>query len=385
MVKRIKVAILVDEYFGGANTAFGGYGFLARELIAKYLPCDDIEVEVLLKKDTSKNRLWPKEYLVDGVKVYRLAAKVLDPINRWFLKKKNYDVFLSIELTTQSANILSLVEPEKRKVIHWIQDPRPMGDWEEIHTVKLFPEQTYWDENVYDFVHKAYLSGKTTFISQAHCLNEKARELYQLHRTVPIQYVPNPINIDDNFKLLDHKPQKKKIVFLGRIESVKRGWLFCEIAKQMPHHEFYVLGKSFRESERNKKVLDQYKSLPNLHFVGHVEGEEKNNYLKEAAILVNTSIHEALPVSFLEALSYGTLLVSCQNPDDLTSQFGRFTGTVIGDGFEKVPLFVEAINELMNDDALRYELGSKAIYYIKQNHNISSFQSVLRKLIREHC
>jgi hypothetical protein len=28
------------------------------------------------------------------------------------------------------------------------------------------------------------------------------------------------------------------IIFLGRIESVKRGWLFCEIAKKMPEYEF---------------------------------------------------------------------------------------------------------------------------------------------------
>ncbi|WP_243880187.1 hypothetical protein [Shewanella algae] len=45
-MSKLRVALLVDEYFGGAKTKFGGYGFLARHLVAKYLPGDDIDVEV---------------------------------------------------------------------------------------------------------------------------------------------------------------------------------------------------------------------------------------------------------------------------------------------------------------------------------------------------
>ena len=39
---------------------------------------------------------------------------------------------------------------------------------------------------------------------------------------------------------------------------------------------------------------------------------------------------------FLEALSYGTVLVSNRNPEDLTSKFGIHIGDVLGDGFDKV-------------------------------------------------
>ncbi|WP_262409353.1 hypothetical protein [Shewanella algae] len=60
-MSKLRVALLVDEYFGGAKTKFGGYGFLARHLVAKYLPGDDIDVEVLLKKDCGKVRLIPKQ------------------------------------------------------------------------------------------------------------------------------------------------------------------------------------------------------------------------------------------------------------------------------------------------------------------------------------
>nr|EIL2149338.1 glycosyl transferase [Acinetobacter baumannii] len=46
----IRVGLIIDEFFGGANTAFGGYGFLARNHIAKYIPNADIQIDVLLGK-----------------------------------------------------------------------------------------------------------------------------------------------------------------------------------------------------------------------------------------------------------------------------------------------------------------------------------------------
>ena len=56
-----------------------------------------------------------------------------------------------------------------------------------------------------------------------------------------------------------------------------------------------MLGQTFREKSQNESIMAGYRDIPNLHFVGHVEGEEKMKYIREAKILVNTSIHEALP------------------------------------------------------------------------------------------
>lgn len=55
-MSKLKVALLVDEYFGGTGTVYGGYGFLARHLIAKHLPNENIEVEVLIKKKTAASK-----------------------------------------------------------------------------------------------------------------------------------------------------------------------------------------------------------------------------------------------------------------------------------------------------------------------------------------
>ena len=94
-----------------------------------------------------------------------------------------------------------------------------------------------------------------------------------------------------------------------------------------------------------------------------------------------TSIHEALTITFLLALSFGTLLVSNRNPEDLTEKFGIHVGDVLGDGFDKVDLFVDAIKKLMLDDSKREILGKQAIQYIKEKHRVSNFKKNMRATI----
>ncbi|CCW30409.1 glycosyltransferase family 4 protein [Xenorhabdus nematophila] len=373
---KIRVGLIVDEFFGAANTRLGGYGYLARNYIAKYLPDDNFEFEVLLGK--SKSYFFAEKHTVDNVSLYRL------PRRKWFarqwLKKKNYDIYFSVELTY--SHVLENEPSKDKKLILWIQDPRPMYEWDEIFTVKLIPETSYYNQKIYDLVHDWYKHDRVKFISQAHCLNEKAKDLYKLDSDVQIDYIPNPIDFDEKFDITTHI-KKNMIVFLGRIASVKRGWLFCEIAKRMPEYDFYVLGKIYREDDKNHEIMANYNDISNLYFTGHIEGEEKNTYLRDAKILVNTSIHEALPVSFLEALSFGTLLVSNRNPDELTSKFGIDVGEVLGDGFDKVDLFVSAIKELMRDDIKREDLAQQAVDYIRNHHSNSDFISKIHKIIKE--
>ena len=374
----IKIALLVDEYFGAANTAYGGYGFLARNLIAKYLPDENVCLDVLLKRGARK--IFATEYMVDGVSVYEIPRKTFFA-RRW-LKKQSYDLFLSIELTSSSYDVLRFVD--NPRLLLWIQDPRPWYEWREIFTVKLFPETCYWDSKVYEYVHELERQGCVSFISQASFLNEKARDLYRLKDDTPIKLLRNPIDAS----LVDEsclEGKKDVVIFLGRIESVKRGWMFCEIAKRLPEYEFRVLGQSFREKCKNDEIIKKYYGITNLKFEGHVSGEIKAKHLREAKLLINTSIHEALPVSFLEAMLYGVLLVSNRNPDGLTERFGIWVGDVLGDGFDVVDKFVDAIQKILNDEARRYDLSREAQLYVKRFHDRNLIIPNLRNEILNLC
>lgn len=373
MKKKIKVALLIDEFFGGAGTAFGGYGFLARKYIAKYIPCDNISVDVLLGRGGHK--FTPRKWHVDDVDLYRLPRKHW--ASRMFLRKKNYDVYLSIELTDDW--VLRHETNKNKRLILWVQDPRPWSEWREIQTMKLLPEPCYYNQSLYDFVNKLYRKNRVTFVSQGVSLNDKAKDLYRLSEDMEIQFLPNPVDINDGKNLLANK--QDKIIFLGRVEDVKRGWIFCEVAKRMPEYQFHVLGKINTQKEKTRDFWEQYKNIPNLHFEGHVDGNKKEQFLREAKILMNTSIHEGVPISFLEALSYGCCLVSNRNPDNLSSNFGIWVGNVLGDGFDKIDLYVNAIKDLMTNDTKREKLACAGRKYIEETHNIPRFVNDLRTLI----
>lgn len=372
--KKLRVALLIDEFFGGAGTAFGGYGALARKYIAKYLPCNNIKVDVLL--GNGGNRFTTRKYHVDDVDLYRLPRKHW--ASRLFLRRKNYDIYLSIELT--SDWVLKHETNIHKKLILWIQDPRPKYEWDEIATMTLMPEPNYYNQTIYDLVHNLAMDGRVRFVSQGHFLNQKAIDLYRLPKNTNIQYMPNPIEIDSEFDVEKYN-KKNMIIFLGRLEDVKRGWLFCETAKLLPEYDFWVLGKINTLKAQTANFWDKYKDIPNLHFAGHVDGDKKNQFLKDAKILMNTSIHEGLPVSFLEAMSYGCALVSNRNPDDLTSKFGIWTGDILGNGFEQIDLYVDAIKALMTNEEKRKKLGIAARKYVEEIHNVSDFITEMRNVI----
>lgn len=96
--------------------------------------------------------------------------------------------------------------------------------------------------------------------------------------------------------------------------------------------------------------------------------------------MVNTSIHEAIPVSFLEAVSYGLKILNCQNPDDITVNNGYFTGTILGDDFEELEKFQEGLKYCFDNynesEILEY------IKKIRENHNLEKFVTEGRKIIK---
>jgi len=373
----LKVALLVNEFFGAAGTAKGGYGFLARHFVAKHLPAEDLELDVLL--GIGEHRFAEERYEAENVSLYRLPWE--PKFRRRWLRRKQYDAYLSIEF--EYSKILDYEERDDVPLLVWVQDPRPWSEWREINTVQLHREYCYYNQRDYDLVHEWYRQGRVQFATQASFLTPKAIDLYRLPNEVDMPRIANPVEQDDSFDVMRH-PKKNSIIFLGRLDSVKRGWIFCEIARLLPDYEFHVLGSAgVNDHARSASLLESYRGgrVPNLFFHGHVEGEQKQSLLRDAKVLVNTSIHEALPVSFLEALSCGVLIVSNRNPDSLAARFGVWVGEVLGDGIESAPRFASAICTLLSDEATRRKLSEEAVAYVRRQHDVAQSSSALRSAL----
>jgi len=379
------IALLVDEFFGGWDTAIGGYGALARKYICQYIPDDNIQIDLLL--DTSGG-FATQERLVDQTRIYRLPS---DPAKRQsWLDRQGYNLFLSIEMTHPSFRIISEYKTNT-PLLYWIQDPRDLGMYQQrqqtVHRLRdddwgYIKDVSIWMEEIQQ--------RRVCFISQGETLSTIAREMYHIPDEMPIQDLPNPVEMDHDY-ILNDPPKEDKIIFIGRLEAQKRVWMVCEIAKVMPQYEFYILGATGkgRNEIENAQTLEPYRNqdgssrVKNLHFTGHVDGDIKSQHIKTAKLVLNTSIWEGIPVSWLEALSYGTLIVSAFERDNIVGRFGTFVGEVMGDGVDEESLkrFTVAIEYWMTHEFERNSNAQKAIEFIRERHSIDAFTNRMRKAI----
>jgi glycosyltransferase involved in cell wall biosynthesis len=392
---KIRVAVLVGEFFEGSleyHGGFGGYGMLARHYIAKYLPDSEIEIETILGFN---HRSQLEVTVLDGSKKVillpplgtggRLARfgpirNIRGMFDRRSLRRflNSFDVFLGIETMPYNQQVLELVE--RKKLVLYIQDPRPQSEWTELDSViRTDDGSPRPNPLVCAFYRRLVQQDRLAAISQGVDLVKKARDLYDLPQGFPIRLVRNPVEFEDDYDL-QSQVKVNAVLFLGRLDPVKRPWLAMEVAKRMPDVQFYFLGRA--HDEVVPYILHSYQHLPNVRLLGHQSGSIKTELLKKCKILINPSIHEAIPVSFLEALAYGTLIVSCQNPDSLTERFGAFTGKILGDGRDQAELFVKAIRQILVDEPRRAELAERARAYVKQHHNIEAWVKLMREVLR---
>ena len=57
---------------------------------------------------------------------------------------------------------------------------------------------------------------------------------------------------------------------------------------------------------------------------------------------------------------------------------------MLGDGFDKLNLYIDAIDKLMTDEKLRMTLARRATEYIREVHNVPKFIRDLRTVIKSN-
>jgi glycosyltransferase involved in cell wall biosynthesis len=369
------ISIVANEFFDPAVGGMGGFGWIARETSLCLQGYD----ATLGTADDSvlflTGNLAPAANTIDTRVHGRplMFARPMDwPSYTADLRRKNIDVILSIDYRPTYDLPFSAL-PETPMIV-WVQDPRPSDDIEKINTLRV-PGSNVAPKGIepIDCTSLAEVltnSGRTerevVFASPAPSLREKASRTFGLE-VPPLEFLPYPLDFDCGEILKSPKP---RVIFLGRLDPIKRPWIFVELAREFPNVEFLLLG----QSHFHGPGAWQPANVPdNVRFVGHVGGEEKRALLASAWLLVNASIHEALPVSFLEALVFQLPIVSCQNPEEIVSRFGFYTGRFEGTGLDAIPSFREGLTRLLEDDNYRIRLGIAGQAWALENHGRRHF------------
>lgn len=376
--ERIKVGIVANEFFHRELGGIGGFGWAARQvaLLFKERPERGFEAVFL-------NRTLPPagdgvRALAHGTPLITRSGGRLSGVRS--VKTERLDLLLMIDYRP-SYRFFAGALP-RTPIIVWVRDPRTPEDMRKIHTLRIPGAEGVRPQGINEIdctslgtIVRAsrLLARPVLFATPALSLAAKAPDTYGV--TPPeVSLLPNPVEPCSNEIFKSERP---RVVFLGRLDPVKRPWLFAELGARFPEVEFLFMGQNHFEGEG----AWQPEGLPpNVRLLGHVDGAEKLRTLSSAWALVNTSIQEGLAVSFLEALACETPIISCQNTEDVVSRFGIYVGRWDGDGLDALPRFAEALEQFLRDAATRTRLGREGGAWVTENHNQARFLDAFESL-----
>lgn len=385
--ERVHVGFLSDEFSHPELMPFGGYGTTLK-YVTDYCNTGPSHMrgDVLLceRKD------------IPGVLVKRYHNADVVFLPRWpgmrsqiqcsrILARRGINLFVGLD-HYQSYEFYLEHFPAIPWLV-WIKDPKDRLVWEKLATVEL--EIRAWGATtIEELIEQGERRGeslrrmldlsarygrKVLFAAEAKHLADIARRLYALDSMQAFHW-PKPIPVSPEPRSFSSRPS---FLFLARLDPIKRPWIFCELARRFPAADFYLAGTTHHPELMNP-VLEPYRNVSNLKFLGRVDGAEKDRLLKEAWAIINTSIHEGVPVAMLEGFAFGKPTIAALDPDGLTSKFGIFVGERPGNGNDPETLdrFSAAIEHMITAFD-KQGVGREAQNYIARVHSLSSFESAL--------
>lgn len=371
----MRVAILANEFFMPGARRVGGFAWLAREA-SRALRDDGFDVGLLTAELNERDV--GADPLVDGTPLIPRRSSGLAHLRD--VRRSRPDVVLSIDYRANYRRLLALLP--RTPLVVWALDPRPPAVARTISTLRL-PDRE-------DVVPGGAASADTTSLGGVARLARLVQRPMRVPTPAPATVaplVPDAFRVAPSADLLPYplpplpagpKATEPAVAFLARMDPYKRPWLFVELARRLPRVRFLAMGEAYVRDWTPPADLP-----PNLELLGMVDGEAKHERLAAAWALVNTSIHEGLPVSFLEALAHGTPIVSCRDPEGIVSRFGRDIGRFDGSGMQGLDAFERGLREILDDDAERERIAREAPRWVAGRHSPQRFAAAFREIVAD--
>ena len=338
----LSVCFVATELFAWGR--YGGFGRCTRT-IGSELARRGVRVSAVVPRGSGQRHVEK----LDGMTVLSFPLYRY-PFTGSLYRRCDADVYHSEEPSWGSQ--LALAAMPDRRHMTTSQNPKTREDWRLVN--RFYPLRRRVFNALFDGRLKETVRRMDAVYCQARYIIPKVKELYEL-REAP-GFLPNPIEVPRRSM---EKAGEPTVCFLGRFDGKKQPEIFFELARRFPKVRFIALGRAYSEV-RDRRLRHVYASIPNLEMPGFVTEAYKNRILERSWILVNTSIFECLPVSFLEAAAYRCAILSFNNPDGFASEFGFH----VTDGD-----LDRGLRFLLEGDRWR-ERGKKGYAYVSEVHEL---------------
>lgn len=335
---------------------YGGIGKATRD-IATGLVKRGVNVTAIVLRGKNQK---PVEDL-DGIKVYSFPVTSY-PLTGQLYKKIDADIYHSQE-PSWGTTIAMKQLPHKKHIVT-SQNPKNREDWKK--TEKHYPlRRRIFNKTIEPRIRKKIQQTDAVYCQSKH-ITRKTEKLYKL--TTTPQILPNPVKIPKNTPIKAGTPTT---CFLGRLDTEKNPEKYFQLANLHPDIRFLAVGAA-HDTKRDLYLRKEYASISNLDMVGFKSGAEKDNILERSWVLVNTSVSECLPVSFLEAAANRCAILSPHDPDGFSSKFGYH----VKDDYS------EGLRFLIDNDEWRKK-GKQGYDYVSRVHEYEKVIDQHMKVYRE--
>jgi glycosyltransferase involved in cell wall biosynthesis len=378
--RRIKLAVVANELFAPEVGRMGGFGWAVRQVAECFQrdPSLGVDVVLLMGEPPAAGREPPTT--VHGAPVIWPLGRLPSQVAR--VRRERPDLILSIDYRSSYRRFFYVL-PRTRLLI-WVRDPRTPADSERARTVR---------SPGLDAVPQGVTTPDTRTLREVATLAQVLRRpllfgvtARDLGAKIPAAYAVKPDHVYFLPNIVEPaargpiaKAARPIVVFLGRLDPIKRPWIFFGLAERLPNVQFVVMGQSHFETMGSW----QPSAPPNVRLLGHADEQEKRAVLSEAWLLVNTSIHESLAVSFLEALSWEVPIIASVDPDNVVSRFGIHVRWSANSGLESLSDLVSAVRLLLNDHARRRALGAEGRRWVEATHSRDGFLRSFSEMVRD--
>ena len=187
-----------------------------------------------------------------------------------------------------------------------------------------------------------------------------------------IKCIPNGVDFSAIKKSKGAGKNQVRIITTGRITYAKAPWKFKEIALSIKDDRAHFFWAG--DGELRKEVFKDDEIIPNLLIGGWVEnGSLVLDELENSDIFLLTSLWEGMPISLLEAQGAGLPAVVSNTVGSRDVVLNGVTGYVC----DSVEEMIEKIHILINNEALRIEMGLAASKRALDLFSISRMHSEL--------
>lgn len=162
--------------------------------------------------------------------------------------------------------------------------------------------------------------------------------------------------------------KRDSILWVGRAAPVKDPLAYLLLAESLPDIKFVmIMTRSSNEKGLFEMVKNKAKKVKNLKLIDFVPRQELASFYEKARALINTSVSEGFPNTFMEAGLAGTPIGSLNvNPDGIITRhdLGKWS-------YGNLDILAIWIEQIIRSKKLWYKYSKNCSNYIENYHDLS--------------